>query len=464
MALIKNDVLKGKNDWLFLYQGGQWQFDYLVGTKVASNDSVQNFYNNIRTRADYCRTNKIVYKHVVFPSKPLLKTKNLPNEFEETVTSFFQRDYLNKFDQDIVASNALFYPLKDLTELEKTHSTFKKYDTHMTDRANYEIAGKLLNLIDVSIADHPCTTYEKLFGGDLANMLKIPNENIEEVICLENESFFQVGNRRFLTGNTNEVDIIHSFGAKSSYRLLIFGDSFFKDIIQYLAPFFTDIMYIRSSTMQYDIVSLFAPDVIFTGNAERYLSSVAPDKTSVPFLWSLYGNPSYKPSDSFKLAFSASLSFVAHHDFYLKWLDKCEKEITCSLSLDYFDLNQDIEAVNSSHYLKFNSIGIDPCIIYRNVDLCVGKKYRIYVTLVSSVSTTFQVFYTDNRVKPLSFNEEDSIREFIKVGTNHLQLDIDFPFLGGNLRIDPMNCVGSMEIIEMKLEEINSNVDNKKNG
>jgi len=170
MSIVKNNVLKGKNGWLFLFQGQQSQFDYLTGVKIVDKVSISNFLENIKNRAIFCNEKKIIYQHVVFPSKPLLKRKFLPIKYKFSVTSLFDkyyRDSLSTSEKDVV-----YYPLEELEECEKKHSTFRKYDTHMSHKAYFEIATYLLNLIHIDIKKHPYVVSRRVLGGDLCNMLQ----------------------------------------------------------------------------------------------------------------------------------------------------------------------------------------------------------------------------------------------------------------------------------------------------
>jgi hypothetical protein len=448
---VKNNVLIGKEGRLFLFQGGHHQFDYLTGRKVITKKSAENFSTNIRERQQFCKKNNIIYKHIVFPSKPLVQTSFLPKEYQKKITSLFNKYYKDVMDDE--SKKALLYPLESLKSLDKAYSSFRKYDTHMSDRACFLIADKLLNLVDISLYDYPYKVSKRLESGDLGCMLNSSNKNEEDLIFTEYNDSYRVGNRQFLAGNTNEVYISHKQRAKTSRRLLIFGDSFFKDVIKYLEPFFIDIVYIRSSTIQYDIIELYQPSVIFTGNAERYFSSIPLDGNSSSFLWELYGKNNYSPSLEYIKAFSANCSFCHHKNKYVEWMESIENN-SSSLKLLSYEINKYIDVISSTSFFKFKSTGNDPYIIYKNINFKNEKKYLLKISLISSVDTVFQVFYTDSRVNSYGVSEENSIRYAVKKGSNNFYILLDFSFLGSVLRIDPMNNVGEMDIISIIVEKI----------
>ncbi len=456
MSKSNKNVLVGSDGWLFLFQGGQSQFDFLTGKKTPSDESIQNFHKNIKTRVTYFQNKNIPYKHIIFPSKPLLKKFYLPLQYKKAIRSVYERNYENQIDDS--PKNSIFYPLNNLKLVEQEHSTFKKYDTHMTDRSYLFIATYLLKFFNISISDFPIFFNKKEVTGDLGYMIQSNNKNLEEFIFLDDQYTYHIGNRNYLPSNTNEVYLTHSYHEKAKNRLLIFGDSFFKDVIKYLSPFFKDILYIRSSTIQYDIVELYKPDIVFTGNAERYLSKVQSDTNTTPFLFELYGSQQYSPSSEYLSAFKANLSFRYYPKIYQQWDHQCKELTVPSLKLNNYLLNNDIQPIKTNSYLKLNSIGRDPNITYNNVSFEAGCEYSLDITLISSINSIFQVFYTDSRDRPLSFDENLSIRKPVKIGHNHFIINLTFPFLGEALRIDPLNSVGAVEIIKIKLSELNEHV------
>nr|MBF0684664.1 hypothetical protein [Pseudomonas sp.] len=78
---IKSDVLFGEDGWFFLWQGGHYQFDHLLGKRLPSPESVKNFSDNLAARRESLARRGVKYVHVVFPSKPVVMTEFLPAEY-----------------------------------------------------------------------------------------------------------------------------------------------------------------------------------------------------------------------------------------------------------------------------------------------------------------------------------------------------------------------------------------------
>jgi hypothetical protein len=358
-----------KNNWLFLHNGGQKQFDYLLGKEKVSVESVQNFALNIRDRIYYFNTKKIEFRHVVFPSKPLVKSIFLPENFEN-VSSLFESYYKNHLTAVV---SYVLYPLKNLKYCESEFSTFHKYNTHNSDFGYLEISKSLLQSLGQNFY------FEKYFknivtheiGGDLITMLGSFDKNPEQFINLLLMNFYSVTNRKFLPGNKDDVQIIHNFEAPTTKRLLIFGDSFFKGMLKFLKIYFSEILYIRSSFIHKDIVENYKPDVVFTGGAERYMCNVESDKNANNFLMALYGHSEYMPSIAYREALEACLSYAHYPHTYEIWLQKIasnkyQNKIKISPSFEDADILRDVA-------LYFENNG-DIATAYKLMKEAIGKR------------------------------------------------------------------------------------------
>lgn len=83
--------------------------------------------------------------------------------------------------------------------------------------------------------------------------------------------------------NDGLVDILISPEAAHDRTVLLFGDSFFRMMLQHLSMVFTRVVCLRTRFLHPEMVTLIRPDVIYTGNAERYLSNVTADSEAQAF-------------------------------------------------------------------------------------------------------------------------------------------------------------------------------------
>jgi hypothetical protein len=119
-------------------------------------------------------------------------------------------------------------------------------------------------------------------------------------------------------GNNGIVDIL--FGTRAVYqkRLLVFGDSFSRDLCSLLSYFFQEVVFLRTPFFHDEMFNQIKPDLVLTSNVERYLSFCESDERRPPFL--LYphlGGIEYTPDKPFAEALSAVLSYgrAPYYDF-----------------------------------------------------------------------------------------------------------------------------------------------------
>ena len=331
---MNNNVLCGVNDWLFLFQGNQHQFDYLTGKCLPNAKSIENFTSNIEDRSDYCKNSGILYKHIVFPSKPLIMRKYLP-EHLSNVKSLYNSHYS-------VNNSSVLYPEKELFEMEESHTTFYKYDTHNTNFGYLAIFNSILDSLGFKsgIENDELMISTKYVSGDLAKMCNKEVENQEVFLDINDDLTYQIGNKAFLPGNSNDVLITSALKPKYNQRVLIFGDSFFKGLMRFFRPLFSDVMYVRSSFFHKDIIENFKPHIVLTGSAERYLSYVKSDRNANNFLLELYGLPNYNPSEKYLKAFNAQLSFGYYNQIYKNWKKNIEADLYRDMAL-FYEKNND---------------------------------------------------------------------------------------------------------------------------
>lgn len=450
---IINGVLVGKNNYLFLYTGLQTQFDYLLLKEKVDPTNADNFAYNIKNRVEYFLKNKIKYKHIVFPSKPLVKKAYLPDKYAK-VHSLFETYYKKK---SINYQDNILYPLNLLLEEENKYSTFHIYDTHMTDKAYFAIIKSLLTSLNIEVSDEILKyLYLQNKGGDLTYMLS-KNQSVKELSFIFPPcQIYEIGNRQSLPGNTDEVLI--SYNKNAQKRLLIFGDSFLKDMVQIFSYYFKDVLYIRSTFVHYDIVEMYQPDLVITGTAERYLSYVESEKNANNFLLSKYGDKVYSPIDEYLEAFKAQLAFNHYPHIYNEWEKKIQETILSPLYLSIKLLSKDIKLIKKEDNISlYSTYGNDPYIVFNDICIEDNIKYEFEINFDSNVASKFQLFYTTDKEK--DFDENKSIKKKINKGLNNVKISLEDIKLGSKLRIDPINTIGEIKIYNYIIQEINKEVE-----
>lgn len=301
---IENDVLFGHDGYLFLANGGHHVLDYCTGRLAVSENSIENFVSNIANRALNAEALGAKYIHIIAPDKQSVLTDEFPVKQVAKMGSLFL-EYANNVAQYIL------YPVNILQESE--HQTYQKTDTHMTDAGSIIVTEEIINAlygnefikrdkIDLKL------TEEQYWVGDLGGKLipKLSENRINFKFPSENIWF----NNNIIGGNNGIVDIRFNKLIDMSRRILIFGDSFGRELARFLSFYYFETVFMRTPYFHHEIVSQICPNTVITQCVERYLPSTKSDIYRPNFfMYPHLNNLDYRPSLDFASAMSAIMSF-----------------------------------------------------------------------------------------------------------------------------------------------------------
>jgi hypothetical protein len=270
---VKNGVLIFPDETLFLRQKdrGQFQFDYLLGKKTIHKASIENFKGNVLCNTAYCSTNGIPYLHVIFPCKAIAYRE----EFKE-----YGLNVKKIANEDILSTGSVYYP--EFNRIEK--NWFMENDTHCSHKGYKEIMHDVFTSLNITIPNIGFTTTKDQVQGDLGKMLG--NPPIEREIIKEyniKSDIYSFTNRKSLPGNTGQMHLKINTLAPLKKRIALFGDSFFVGCLSYLSHIFEEVFYIRNPFILQDVANSLKPDIILTGNAERYLVNTPSASKVTPY-------------------------------------------------------------------------------------------------------------------------------------------------------------------------------------
>lgn len=273
------------NDVLFLHQenSGQHQFDYLLGNKSITQESLRAFNQNMRKNIRYSEVKEIPYKHVIFPSKPYVFRK----EFQDIGLKISKIGVEEMYSQENV-----YFPGLDTDD-------YYLDDTHVNHRGLLKILSNLAKeLLSIELPEGRFNFEESI--GDLGRMCGKGPIYKEKLTAFEGqkEKFrldlnFTLQNA--LKGNSGHLDVNVNSRALLKKRLLVFGDSFFRSSLPLVNKIFEEVIYFRCPFIIQEIANIIEPDVIFTGNAERYLVNVPNAKETPPYFFN-YLSTGFNPS------------------------------------------------------------------------------------------------------------------------------------------------------------------------
>lgn len=274
---IEKEVLITRNGVAFLVGGNHQPLKYSTGELNPSTQSLRTFSDNIEARSQHTDARKISYAHVVFPDKQSV----LVHEFPIHPVVRLGETYLNQVSDDAAAR--MLYPADDLRAVE---GACMPLDSHLSDIGSLAVLREMLNAIGAD-PSHALTMIEQRIAkprrwpGDLGGKLDPPL--FQEVLTLAPD--WELVELNSGGGfNDGMIDILFSPNAPINKTVLLFGDSFFRMMLKHLSGVFSRVICLRTRFYHPEMVELIEPDIVFTGNAERYLAQVDSDKDAIPFM------------------------------------------------------------------------------------------------------------------------------------------------------------------------------------
>ena len=297
---ITNEVILGRDGYLFLAGGGHRVFEYISGSIEVPALSIEVFNKNIELREKICADKNIQFIHTISPDKHSVLSNKFPSRYIKSIGLMFSNS--------IGASKNLFIPNEKLKILSKKYQIFKRTDTHLSDLGSLFYAGMLVEqLTKISqvelIEKYLSGTLPRAINssGDLGSKIT-PQIFSEELVYpdppINSGKWFH---NNLSGGNNGIVDLRFNPDAPFKSRVILFGDSFGRALSKWLQLWFSEIIFLRTPNFHAEIVDAYCPNIVISQNVERYLPSTLSDIDAIDFF--SYPNlidEAYKPSEDFK--------------------------------------------------------------------------------------------------------------------------------------------------------------------
>lgn len=277
----ESDVILGKNNIAFLIGGNHSVLKYATGELTPSAKSIAAFSANIAFRQAIAAKRKAPYLHVIFPDKQSILTDDFPYQPVHRLGDI----YMASLNDDV--RSAILYPADQLRDAKRP--VCQPLDTHLTDLGSLEILRLMLEAIGLNAVEalariDRCINKEIQSAGDLGGKFTPPLQQT----CLYLRPNWKIMEYTSPGGFKNDgmVEIMINPEAEIDKTVLIFGDSFFRLMLRQMSAVFSRVICLRTRFMHPEMVTLVQPDIILSGNAERYLAQVVSDREAHAF--SLY--------------------------------------------------------------------------------------------------------------------------------------------------------------------------------
>jgi capsular polysaccharide biosynthesis protein len=303
VGTIENEVLIGHQDTLFLAGGAHAVADFATGSRAAPEQSFRMLQRNVRERAEWARQRGIGYVHAIFPDKQSIVPERWPLGNPMKLGQLWMEQFSDHFP--------VVYPVGVLAN--QADDTISLTDTHVTDYGSIVAAGLMVECLVGLSQDQPVArlldTIDAVeeWPGDLGSKLHPPVTSLQRYSTAQAPGRWLHNN---LQGSNNGlVDLRFCRAPAYDKRLVIFGDSFARQLGRFLQFWFREVIFFRSGFFDPDLAAQCQPDFLLTENVERYLDHCQPDDERPSFfMYPHLRGGTYAPSAEFAAVFSAILS------------------------------------------------------------------------------------------------------------------------------------------------------------
>ena len=228
--ISKNQVLFGKEDWLF-YLGDQ-SLSYYQGTNLLTDEQLASYVEKAEKVNDYFISQGKEFKIFIAPNKDQIYFEFMPDGIKVKTDNKRVDRIVEYFKQH---SNVdVIYPKQELLEAKTEMQLYYKYDTHWNNAGGHFGTLPLLDALNISRGEVVITQTSRM-GGDLVNMIAgEAKQDFEFNVNYRPEFSVELGfeNEAYIGKSTNP----------NGRKLFLLGDSFRASMVDTLSKEYTDVI------------------------------------------------------------------------------------------------------------------------------------------------------------------------------------------------------------------------------
>jgi capsular polysaccharide biosynthesis protein len=301
----ENGVLVGNNGHLFLAGDYADSFDPGKNAIEIAESSYDAFKVNIERRIGWAGRNQARFLHLIVPDKPSI----IPEEWPGSTPPKLGAHYIERFPE---LADHILYPIEALSK--EREQAISRVDTHLRDYGSILMASMLVEkLTGSSQAD----AFNELIGrlkqdgtffGDLGGSLTPPIS--DSAVWLDSQDPGQTFLDENDDGSNGGADLRFNPDPIYNARVILFGDSFGREIARMLQFWYSEVLFFRSVYFHEEIADLCKPDILITENVDRYMGFCSSDEERPNFLlYPRLQSAAHVSSPEFSQALNAVLSF-----------------------------------------------------------------------------------------------------------------------------------------------------------
>ncbi len=274
-------VLLGKDDWYFyIDKKDNSNYDDYLKRNLVDKQTVKKFVRKIKSRAQWCEQNGILFVFVVIPNKHSIYPEYYPYLRPRGVTRADQ--LLNPLrDTDVL----YIFPRNFFISQKKDFSLYYKNDTHWNNYGAFLFFGELKKILQTNLPDVQLPNYDfkmevtKADAGQLPNLLGFSSKKsalyplIQPKNSLWEDIFTYQGKDTIAILSRKNLLVTTENKRKDLPTAIIFRDSFFNSLHPFTSSIFSKVDYFWKSFDESDKEYILQnkPDVVIWEIVERGL-------------------------------------------------------------------------------------------------------------------------------------------------------------------------------------------------
>jgi len=271
-----NKVLYGKEGWLFLTNDTNESLGYLTGHRAVNQDIITAWIERIKRIEALCHQYGIQCIHLLVPEKEVVYRQYLPDGL--TIAPDRPATRLMAALTEAGITNVI-YPDYDQCSIKNNQLVYSKGDTHWTYDGAYfaveELYKQIASSLKIQLIPKSAYTFKASFqASDL--LIKTTSINVERVNFTGSVS--KKIRRTFhneINGSGRRIEYVNLDLPKT--RLMSWHTSSVDWTIPYLNDMFGNTCFVWSSSIDWNEVLRYRPDVLLIQSNERFLTKVPVD-------------------------------------------------------------------------------------------------------------------------------------------------------------------------------------------
>jgi len=271
-------VILGNEGWLFYWEGASKNSFY--NKNPFEHDDLGKFGSMLKEANHMAKDMGASFIVSVYPNKHNVYLEKMPTRFKKGLNKQMSRQnqtklFLDQLKIPYVAHERIVTSKKDMNL-----PLYQKNDSHWNALGAFIAYQELVSNFNESQVGPPLSledfdlTVENNYNGDLLNIMGVDNKHK----FFKDEKINLIPKKHALLFFNTEIDnkksrISHNLHSNNTLTLLIFGDSFTFELLNFIPFHFKKVVFVRGFKIDSDLIRYYNPNIVLYGIVNRNLEN-----------------------------------------------------------------------------------------------------------------------------------------------------------------------------------------------